>query len=110
MTKEEATSIVFQYLCGCGSPESGMDGLRALCKHHTYQEHKLEKSADDSLKELADALQVQNDGIGFWLILYLADALQLTEHGCGIRFGWLTDKGKELATALEYSNKELDEE
>jgi hypothetical protein len=72
--------------CGCGANEDVLalvrDRLRAINDERT----EATPPGDDPLA---------------WLLAYVLDSADLTEHGGSVGYAWLTDKGKEVLAVLE---------
>lgn len=84
--------------CGCGDPEAALEFLRDTL-------NLLNKEFD----ERWDGMQKRfPDGPMSWTYLYMLDDKGLTEHGSNIRGCWLTDKGKDILSALNaYSIEQI---
>ena len=87
MTREELR-VVLSWFCGCGAPEAASRALLELLELHPLYEHQ-------------EAFQIRfpDDGVQY-LLLYLLDHLDLTEHGGNVGGGWLSPKGFAVRDAL----------
>lgn len=72
--------------CGCGSPEAWAQFL---------------------LNVLSDPSQTRgmDDGLRYF-VLYTLDAMGLTEHGSSVDGWWLTEKGREVQSALLHETED----
>lgn len=95
MTRQQLRVVLDEWFCGCGSPEEASRALLALLRLHPMYEHG---------GELHD--WVGDDGLEY-LLLYMLDRLELTEHGGSVHGGWLTDKGEAVKAALEREEGDL---
>lgn len=89
MTLPELRVFLQKWFCGCGRPATAVEALRTILALHPLYE-------DGNCLETL----IPNEGV-LYLTLYTLDRFDLTEHGSGIRFGWLTDKGTAVLAALE---------
>lgn len=90
-TRADLRVFLDQWFCGCGSPKDAAGALlHLLCLHPLY-ENRGEMNA-----WLGDA----GDGVEY-LLLYMLDHLELTEHGGTVGGGWLTEKGEKVRDALK---------
>lgn len=85
-------------LCGCGSPSLAIELVAKLLAY--YRDLALKANAGENVAYLESLLGPQDGGV-FWFVLYQLDTLELTEHGSGIRFGWLTPRGKAVLAFIE---------
>lgn len=88
MTIQQLRVFLNSWACGCGSPESAFEGLKAILELHPLHDHRPEIEAlipDERLE---------------YLILYMLDHLDLTEHGGTVGGGWLTETGQAVLDAL----------
>ena len=82
--------------CGCGLPEEVRAWLlgimTALAKRGggTWTEHS----------EMVATIGADPDMI-FYFVMYVLDAMGLTEHGGSVGGAWLTDKGRQLLVELQ---------
>lgn len=91
--------------CGCGSNH---DAVVALNKFIGTQMNNPLVTDDAVRKQNLEETIYRDDLLGqaFWFIAYVLDAAGFTEHGSGIRHGWLTDKGPILALLIGESMKQ----
>lgn len=111
MTTEEANDIIYRYyydvlkFCGCYKPEQVLEELEAALERidaFTRTRGKRE--------QFEQALKPHLEWVDTHLILvYLLDALQLTEHGYNLSSAWLTPKGEKLLEALRASDDDWSE-
>lgn len=92
MTLDEINDWVFCDLgfCGCGNPEGALDFLRDTL-------NLIDKEFDERWEGMKNRFP---DNPMSWTYLYMLDDKGLTEHGSNIRGCWLTEKGKDILTAL----------
>lgn len=88
MTLQELRVFLQEWFCGCGAPESAAERLRDLLAMHPLYENR------ERLKVL-----VPDDGLEY-LLLYMLDHFDLTEHGGSVGGAWLSEKGKAVLEAL----------
>lgn len=92
MTEKELEEFYYSDLkwCGCGEPVASLEFLGKVLRA-IY-------AGDTSV--LDDLIPYKTKtGLSFGY-LYTLDAYGLIEHGTDIRYGWLTDKGKEVMKAI----------
>jgi hypothetical protein len=87
-TRQDLRRFLGDRFCGCGRPEDAAAALLRLLRLHPLYEHREEFEA-----------WVSDDGIEY-LLLYMLDRDELTEHGGTVGGAWLTDKGTALRDAL----------
>ncbi len=106
MTEEEIVETLWSGLCGCGISENAVklmfDVLTLL------DTRPREGNADDHVAALESLLGSEEGGV-FWWYLYFLDNLDLIEHGSGIRFSWLTEKGDAVLAYLKRHGVDPDE-
>lgn len=88
MTLQELRVILQEWFCGCGHPEVAAERLRDLLALHPLYEHRAELNA-----------LIPDEGIQY-LVLYMLDRLELSEHGSSVGGAWLTDKGRAVLDAM----------
>ena len=79
--------------CGCGSRENTQTWMQAVLttmKSDPWSGHEARESA---LQSDPEAMKL--------FVLYVLDAMGLTEHGGSVYGSWLTDYGKTVLDALE---------
>ncbi|QTH80485.1 hypothetical protein PA10_00287 [Pseudomonas phage pPa_SNUABM_DT01] len=87
--------------CGCGSNYAAVLSLDKFLR--TQMNHPfISKDEDDIRKGHLEDTVYREDLLGhaFWFIAYVMDAAGMTEHGSGIRHGWLQLKGVLLALLI----------
>ena len=89
MTREELRVFLEGWFCGCGNPDDAAARLCDLLTFHPLYENRGE------FERLVPDSGIQH------LLLYMLDHLGLTEHGGSVMGAWLSDKGKDVLTALE---------
>lgn len=75
--------------CGCGSPEITYEAIHKMLKDFANQNWDTD-TTDDPYKQY---------------MAYILEEKGLAEHGSNIRCSWLTDKGKEMLSALDEYEK-----
>lgn len=88
MTRAELRIVLDEWFCGCGSPEEASRALLQLLRLHPLFEH---------YGELHDWI---GDIGPEYLLLYMLDRFELTEHGGSVGGAWLTEKGEAVRDAL----------
>lgn len=83
-----------QLYCGCGSPEAADRTLLQILDLFALE-------GDARLGRTAALDRLMPDRGVLMLVLYGVDRAGLTEHGSGVEFGWLTDHGREVRSALQ---------
>lgn len=76
------------WFCGCGNPEDAAAALLRLLRLHPLYEHRPKFEA-----------WLPDDGLQY-LLLYMLDRFELTEHGGSVGGAWLTPKGEAVRNAL----------
>ena len=101
-TKRAMTPMEFKkfwhstHFCGCYDNSIPLGSIRKTMRAIEENRHWTDPEKDTVL------------GFEFMtFMLYWLDAIRLTEHGCGIRGSWFTDKGKAL---LAFFNAHTEEE
>lgn len=89
MTLQELRVFLGEWFCGCGNPEIALRRLRDLLAIHPLYDHRPE------FKDM-----IPDDGTQY-LVLYMLDRMELTEHGVSVGGAWLTDKGKAVLEAID---------
>ena len=88
-------------LCGCGCPDRMMALFLAGLKYYDRMgKRDAGETADQTINWLKDGACGGSEDL-FWLVLYTLDKADLTEHGTGIQFGWLTPEGEKMIPILE---------
>lgn len=85
--------------CGCGDPDGAMvfvGDILKLMEDHNWYSAELNKLLPDERSR--------------YFVLYMLDHLGLTEHGTSINCSWLTDRGKEVLTDIEWCIENEEEE
>lgn len=90
----QTTSLQF---CGCGNPNSALEFVQKVLEWYEKKDEIVEAFKD--LDEL-----IPDEGTR-WFVLYMLDALELTEHGSAVSSGWLTEKGKRNLRLLRELSK-----
>lgn len=89
--------------CGCGS---NYMAVLALNKFLSTQMNNPLVTDEDRKQHLEDTVYREDLlGQAFWFIAYVLDAAGFTEHGSGIRHGWLQGKGAILVFLIGESMK-----
>jgi hypothetical protein len=81
--------------CGCGDPEGTQDWLQRVLTSL--------KGSPDPWVDWADRVAVLNSDLDAmrYFVLYVLDAMGLTEHGGSVGGAWLTAKGRKFLVELE---------
>jgi len=87
-TRQEIRAYLDKRFCACGSPEKAVGALLRLLRLHPLFEHR-----EEFEKWITD------EGIAY-LLLYMLDSDDLTEHGGSVGGGWLTENGHGLRDGL----------
>lgn len=89
MTKEELGEFINDHFgCLCGRPEDACASLLRLLELHPLYDHLDEVDA-----------WIADSGVKY-LLLYMLDKWDLTEHGGGVGGAWLSPLGIEVRDAL----------
>lgn len=90
--------------CGCGSNRMAVMALDKFLR--TQMNNPLVPEEEVRKQHLVDTVY-RDDLLGqaFWFIAYVLDAAGFTEHGSGIRHGWLQGNGTILAFLIGESVK-----
>lgn len=88
MTRQEMRVFLQDWFCGCGNPEEACRALHDLLVLHPLYENQ------EALRRL-----LPNEGSRQFM-LYILDAMGLTEHGTSVNGAWLSDKGQAVLAAL----------
>jgi len=95
--------------CGCGSNYSAVQALDKFLRTQMNHPHIPEEEGAVRKGHLEDTVY-RDDMLGkaFWFIAYVLDAAGFTEHGSGIRHGWLQFNGSLLAMLIAESVKRFE--
>jgi hypothetical protein len=86
-------------ICGCGNPEATAKLIHKLL---LYTKSAATETQEIPYEYWEELVPDEGDLAGVhWLLMYLLDHLGYAEHGSSARFGWLTDKGKDVIAAIE---------
>jgi hypothetical protein len=88
MTRPELRVFLQEWFCGCGDPEAAAQALLSLLKNPSLYRNEYFYQT------------VLPDPGTRYLLLYILDRFELTEHGSSIYGAWLTEKGKAVRDAL----------
>lgn len=99
-------------LCACGAPSDVLELLHGYLARlggqfaQDSEDYHSSKARDWFLEQTGcedDETTLQ------WLFYYWADHMDLIEHGCSIRFSWLTAAGENILEAMDKFGTDLDE-
>lgn len=90
-SKKRYLQIEVLGFCGCGDPDSAMLLVRDILK--------LIKEEKEYSEEITKALPT--DGV-YYFVLYMLCDRGLIEHGSIVCRSWLTDKGEEVLSDIEW--------
>ena len=105
-----AAAIYYDHLkfCGCGEPnEVGKFIARLLTEnsHRHEPDQPRPVSHDDALR-----LIKEDPDAAAWMLLYMLDVWEFTEHGGSVNGAWLTERGKQAAEVFAGETIDPDED
>jgi hypothetical protein len=88
VTVPDGIAKLADVFCGCGAPEKAWKAVLA----------ELERLKDRA--ERRDGIEPPRGNDHWWVLAYLLDHFELTEHGVSVSYAWLTLEGEEALTWL----------
>lgn len=100
-------------ICGCGAPDEALDFLHWLLWSQTswsdLSDTDWHEGCDGGNRMAFIVWGEEQLGGAFWLALYTLAHLGFTEHGGGVRFGWLLPDGERARRFLDEHGTDPDE-